>query len=37
MVVEMQKLNFIENKSKIIEKVIWEENKFDVEIISDSK
>ncbi|MDA8720887.1 hypothetical protein N9M35_03585 [Nitrosopumilus sp.] len=27
----------VENESKTIEKVIWEENKFDVEIITDSE
>ena len=31
------KIEFYENESKIIHEVIWEENKFDVEIISDSK
>ena len=31
------KIEFYENESKIIHEAIWEENKFDVEIISDSK
>ena len=31
------KIEFYSNESKTIEKVIWEENKFDVEIISDSE
>ncbi len=35
--VEIQKLNFYSNEPKTIEKVVWEENEFDVEIISDSK
>ncbi|MGB1379001.1 MAG: hypothetical protein ACPG6E_07090, partial [Nitrosopumilus sp.] len=30
------KIEFYSNESKIIEKVVWEENEFDVEIISDS-
>jgi hypothetical protein len=30
-------VEFYENESKIIEEVIWEENKFDVEIITDSE
>lgn len=29
-------IKFYENQSKIIKEVIWEENKFDVEIITDS-
>ena len=31
------KIEFYENKSKIIHEAIWEENKFDVVIITDSK
>ena len=31
------KIEFYENESKIIKEAIWEENKFDVEIITDSK
>ena len=31
------KIEFYKNKSKIIYEAIWEENKFDVEIITDSK
>ena len=30
------KIEFYSNESKTIEKVVWEENEFDVEIISDS-
>ena len=30
------KIEFYSNESKIIEKVVWEENEFDVKIISDS-
>ena len=30
------KIEFYSNESKIIEKVVWEENEFNVEIISDS-
>jgi len=30
------KIEFYSNESKIIEKVVWEENQFDVEIISES-
>ena len=30
-------IEFYENESKIIEETIWEENKFDVEIITDSE
>jgi predicted PilT family ATPase len=31
------KIEFYSNESKIIKEVIWEENEFDVEIITDSK
>ena len=31
------KIEFYSNESKIIEEVTWEENEFDVEIITDSK
>ena len=31
------KIEFYSNESKIIEKAIWEENEFDVEIITDSE
>ena len=31
------KIEFYENKSKIIKEAIWEENKFDIEIITDSE
>jgi hypothetical protein len=31
------KIEFYSNESKIIKEVIWEENKFDVEIITDSE
>ena len=31
------KIEFYENKSKIIHEAIWEENKFDVEIITDAE
>ncbi|MGB0725125.1 MAG: hypothetical protein ACPGN7_06995, partial [Nitrosopumilus sp.] len=31
------KIEFYSNESKTIEKIIWEENEFDVEIISDTE